>query len=123
LEESTMTDHEPPDPTRHLLSRERFERQPDGSQLREPISLAEADQQWRRLEASDRRRRVELGLEYPEEGEQIVAITNALAMALAEMLEELALRLAPGRAVGPIQADAGLAREVAAFARSLRALA
>jgi len=36
---------------------------------------------WRNLEASDRLRRAELGLEYPEEGEQIVAMTDALAMA------------------------------------------
>jgi hypothetical protein len=116
-----MTDrHETPDPTRHLLSRESFERQPDGSQLRRPISLAEAAENWRGLMAADRRRRVELKLEYPEEGEQIVAITDALAMGLAEMLEELSLRLAPGRGVGPIQADADLARTVDAYAADLR---
>lgn len=118
-----MTDrHETPDPTRHLLSRERFERQADGSQLRLPISLAEAEENWRDLAAADQRRRVELKLEYPEEGEQTVAISDALAMGLAEMLEELSLRLAPGRAVGPIQADAGLARQVDAYARMLNSL-
>jgi rRNA maturation endonuclease Nob1 len=118
-----MTDqHETPDPTRHLLSRERFERQPDGSQLRRPISLAEAERDWRDLAAADQRRRIELGLEYPEEGEQIVAITDALAMGLAAMLEELALRLAPGRAVGPIQAGDGVAGVTDEYARDLRAL-
>jgi hypothetical protein len=121
LEQSTMTDrHETPDPTRHLVSRERFERQPDGSQLRRPISLAEAAENWRELARVDGRQRAELGLEHTEEGEQIVAITSALAMGLVEMLEELSLRLAPGRAVGPVQADTGLARVVDDFAYSLR---
>jgi hypothetical protein len=90
--------------------------------VRRPISLAEAEQQWRALEDSDERRRVELGLEHPEEGEQTVAITRARAVALAEMLDELASRLAPGRAVGAIQADAGLARQVDSYAHMLNSL-
>jgi hypothetical protein len=121
LEELTVIDHESPDPTRHLLHQVRFEPQPDGSEVRRPISLAEAERNWRELASVDARRRAELGLEHSEEGEQTVAITRALAVGLAAMLEELSMRLAPGRAVGPIQAEADLVRVVAAYAGSVRA--
>lgn len=117
-----MTDqHQAPDPTRHLLAREHFERMPDGSQLRRPIPLDEAAADWRRLLEADIRRRAELGLEHPDDdGSELAAFTRAQALALSAMLEELSLRLAPGRAVGPIQAGEEISRVTALAARGLR---
>src|SRR5262249_11939817 len=120
----TMSDErQVPDPTRYLLAQQRLEPQADGSLTRRLIPLDEAAQDWRGMQDSDGRRRGELGLEYPEEGEQSVAITWAHARMLASMLEELSARLAPGRAVGPIRADADVSEAVARAAQSLRQLA
>jgi hypothetical protein len=91
--------------------------------VRRLIPLAEAAQDWRRLLDSDGQRRGELGLEYPDEGEQSVAMTWVHARVLASMLEELSARLVPGRAVGPIRADEDVSGVVARAARSLRRLA
>jgi len=120
-----MTDqHQTPDPTRHLLAQEHFERLPDGRQLRRPIPLDEAAAEWRRLLESDNRRRAELGLEHPEDdGSELAAFTRARALALSAMLQELSLRLAPGQAVGPIDASGEISQVTALAARGLRALA
>jgi hypothetical protein len=112
-----------PDPTRDLLAQQRLEPQADGSLVRRLIPLAEAARDWRGLLDSDGQRRGELGLEYPDEGEQSVAMTWAHARVLASMLEELSARLVPGRAVGAIQADEDVSEVVSRAAQSLRQLA
>lgn len=112
-----------PDPTRYLLTQQRLEPQADGSLVRQLILLDEAAQDWRGLMDSDGQRRGKLGLEYPEEGEQSVAITWAHARMLASMLEELSARLMPGRAVGPIRAAEDVSQVVSRAAQSLRRLA
>jgi hypothetical protein len=104
----------PRDPTRHFLKEARYERRPDGTEVAHPITLEEAAADLRRsVDAEDT---VALGIEFPEEGDQVIAISSARALAIAALLGELSLRLQPGRAVGPIRSDdslSRLAREVA----------
>ena len=88
------------DPTRHLLSRGRHGQRPDGTDASRPIPLAEAAETWRG--ALEGGRATESRLEFPEDGQTIVAFSAERAIVAADLLEELALRLRPGFAVGPV---------------------
>lgn len=113
-----MEPNEEIDPAQHLLSLQRYTRGPDGTQIVRPVSLAEAAQLWGAvlksgLATEDRIRFADD--ETASVGKPLTAISKARAEVITSMLDELALRLQPGRTVGPI-ADGSLgalAHEVA----------
>jgi hypothetical protein len=107
----------PRDPTRHFLKEARYERLPDGTEVVHPVTLEAAAADLRRtVDAEDT---VALGIEFPEEGDKVIAISKARALAIAALLGELSLRLRPGREVGPIQSDDSLSRLAHEVARHL----
>jgi len=104
------------DPTRHLLSRRRHERRPDGTDVSYPIPLAEGAELRRAVVENGRK--TEARLEFPVGGTSTVAFSRGRATVAADLLEELALRLRPGFAVGPVTdgaALADLAEEIASY--------
>ncbi|AEV82487.1 hypothetical protein ACWT_1469 [Actinoplanes sp. SE50] len=107
------------DPARHLLSRVRYRRLPDGTQQRVPITLDQAAAEFGELIDAGRPAEVRLD---PDEGrDEVAAFSRQRAKVIASLLDELSRRVRPGLAVGPIQSDgklADLAAESAAHLRS-----
>ncbi len=106
-----------PDPTRDLLVWRDYQRDRDGTERARPIPLAAAAAEWQRL--VDSGRAAELRLD-PEDPSDFAAFSTQRAKVVAVLLEELAIRLEPGREVGPIAADDSLSRLAASVAAHLR---
>jgi hypothetical protein len=94
------------DPARHLLVYPKRARRADGRDVEEPYLIDELVPQWRR--ALDAGRPDEAALGRPAPG--VVSMSANRALVLADLVEELGLRLRPGHAVGPIQSDGSLSR-------------
>lgn len=95
------------DPSRHILVWQKVRRQPDGSHTRTPVELDEAAAVFART--VEKGRPDELTLDSEDESD-VVAFSAARGDVISALLKELALRLEPGRAVGPIQSDGSLSR-------------
>lgn len=96
-----------PDPSRHVLVWQDVERQPDGTRTSRPIKLDEAAARY--ASAIEVGRQAEMLLD-PEDESDTVAFSTSRGHIIAVMLDELARRLEPGRAVGQIQSDGSYSR-------------
>jgi hypothetical protein len=103
-----MTTPEPPDPTRHLLVHLQRRRLPDGTTEASPIGLDEIVAEYRSSLALSAAAESRLG----PSARELVVVAPGRAAIIAELLDELALRLRPGTAVGPIRSDGSLSRLV-----------
>ncbi len=107
------------DPAGDLLAFLDYHRRPDGTTERTPITLDAA--------AADFAAMIDAGLsaesllerDYPADDN--VGLSSNRGKVIATLLEELALRTEPGRAVGPIQSDGAMSDLALAISRYLRA--
>ncbi len=104
------------DPTRHMLSVGEWKERPEGGHTRVPIPL---EVEAASLRASiDAGRPTEAGLDN-DWRDGVVAVSRSRGGVMGVLLEELAARLRPGVAVGPIQADDALSKLAADVAWKL----
>jgi hypothetical protein len=106
------------DPTRHMLSLTDFEKRPEGGHRKVPIPL-EAEAAG--LSGSISRGRRDEGDLDNDWRSGVVAFSRARGGTMGVLLAELAVRLRPGVAVGPIQADESMSKLAADLAWKLHA--
>jgi hypothetical protein len=95
------------DPIRHLLIYPAYDRQPDGTETVRPIPLDEAAAEWRAAVESSRAKEPPVNNQPPN---GVVVISPGRASVIAALVAELAKRLEPGLAVGPVQSDGSISR-------------
>jgi hypothetical protein len=95
------------DPRRHLLIRPAYDKQPDGTVAVRAFPLDEAAAEWRSsVQAAS------TGEPSPKQqpANGVVVISTTRVWVIAELIGELAKRLEPGLAVGPIESDGSISR-------------
>lgn len=95
------------DPARHLLIYPAYDRRPDGTETVRPIPLDEAAAEWRAMVESSRAKEPS-PKQQPWSG--VVVLSPGRASAIVALVKELARRLEPGLAVGPIESDGSIGR-------------
>lgn len=106
------------DPAGDLLTFMDYRRRPDGTTERAPITLDAAAADFTAMIDAGRRAESQLERDYP--ADDTVGLSSARGKVIATLLEELALRTEPGRAVGPIRSDGALSDLALAISRYLR---
>lgn len=115
-----MTEIDPAqDATRDLLVQMDYHRAPDGRTVRTPITLDEAAAQFTAMVEAGRAAEGKLERDYP--GDDSVGLSGGRGKVIITLLQELSVRLEPGRTVGPIQSDAAMSRLALEIANYLRA--
>lgn len=107
------------DPARHLLVFTDYVDTPDGGVRSTPISLDAAGANFADMIMEGRKAEAGLDVDYPSTDD--VGLSRNRARVIAALLEELAIRLEPGRAVGPIQSDGALSDVARGISSYLRA--
>ncbi len=114
-----MTEIDPAqDPTRDLIVFMDYSRVPDGSTVRTPISLDQAAADFGAMISGGRRHERLLERDYPSSDD--VAFSGSRGKVIATLLEELAVRLEPGRDIGPIQSSEAMSELAGNIAGYLR---
>lgn len=114
-----MTEIDPAqDPARDLLAFLDQSRAPDGSTVRAPISLDQAAAMFAAMIEAGRP--AERGLERDYPGDDDRALSGGRGKVIATLLEELAIRLEPGRSVGAIEGSEAMSELVESIAGYLR---
>lgn len=114
---------EPRDPARHLVATERWDREPGRGTVRSPVTLSDAGASWRRVLDSGQATESAIDFAMDETvsaSNATVTLSKERAHAIAALLHEFAVRVEPGSATGPIQADDSFSRVAADLADSLR---
>jgi hypothetical protein len=106
------------DPTRHIISVTDWEKRPEGGYGKVPIPLDAEAAHLREVVAIRRPGQPALDNDWRS---GVVAISRSRGGTIGVLLKELAARLRPGVAVGPIQADDSLSRLAADLAWHLDA--
>jgi hypothetical protein len=106
------------DPARDLLAFLDLSRAPDGSTVRAPISLDQAATMFGAMIQGGRPAESRLERDYP--GTDDRAMSGGRGKVIATLLEEIAIRLEPGRAVGPIQSSEAISELAESIASYLR---
>jgi hypothetical protein len=106
------------DPAEHLLAFIDHRRRPDGTTERAPITLDAAAADFAAMIEAGRRAESLLERDYP--ADDTVGLSSARGKVIATLLEELALRTEPGRAVGPLRSDGALSDLALSISRYLR---
>lgn len=107
------------DPARDLLTLMDYGKQADRPSVRTPISLEQAAADFGAMVEAGRTAEGRLERDYP--GDDTVGLSGNRGKVIISLLEELAIRLEPGRAVGPIQGNAALSDLALEISRYLRA--
>jgi hypothetical protein len=95
-----------PDPTRYLLSLPTLVDLPDGRHTIGPYPLDAAAADWRGRVA----RHVDVEVNYGNRLHDSIVISADRGAVIANLLDELAERLRPGLAVGPIHSDGSISQ-------------
>ncbi|MFI1988191.1 hypothetical protein [Actinoplanes sp. NPDC020271] len=106
------------DPAQHLMLWADIRRQPDGSQRHIPIPLDDAAAQFAAMIEAGRTVESRLDRDDPDDA---VAFSRNRGRVIATLLNEMALRLAPGRSSGAIQGEGSMSEVAAEIAAYLRA--
>jgi len=106
-------------PARHLLVFMDYVDTPDGGVRSTPISLDKAGAHFAGMIREGRKAEAGLDVDYPSTDD--VGLSTGRARVIASLLEELSIRLEPGRAVGPIESDGELSKVALDISSYLRA--